>query len=260
MTHWVRFEHSGREGFGALAGGTVTVHEGALFGANSATGTTLPLDAVTLLTPCAPGKMIALWNNFGELAQKLGTTKPAHPLYLIKAPNCHLAHGQAIRRPASYSGKIVYEGELAIVIGRRISDGDTAAAEAAIFGYTCTNDVTAADIINENTSFAQWVRAKSFDTFGAFGPAIATGFDPLQSRLLTVLNGAERQSYALSDMFYKPAEIVAMISRDMTLEPGDVICCGTSVGVGAMKEAENRVEVSIDGIGRLVNTLSQVVK
>lgn len=259
MAHWIRFSKGDNEGFGTLEGSTITVHGGDMFGEATATGATVALGDVRVLTPCKPSKMIALWNNFGQLAEKLGTTKPDHPLYLIKTPNTYLAHDEPIRRPAAYAGKIVYEGELAIVIGKRIANGDAAAAAAAIFGYTCTNDVTAADIINETPSFAQWVRAKSFDTFGVFGPVIATDIDPLQASVRTVLNGAERQNYPLSDMFYPPAEIVARISRDMTLEPGDVICCGTSVGVGVMKEASNRIEVSIEGIGTLSNTFDQAV-
>lgn len=257
MAHWIRFEQGGQEGFGTLAGDRIAVHAGDMLGEHAPTGAALALGEVRVLTPCRPTKMIALWNNFGQLAAKLGTTKPDHPLYLLKAPGSFLAHGQPIRRPASYAGKIVYEGELAIVIGRRISNGGDSDAASAIFGYTCTNDVTAADIISENASFAQWVRAKSFDTFGVFGPVIATGIDPLQSTVRTVLNGAERQNYPLSDMFYPPAEIVARISRDMTLEPGDVICCGTSVGVGVMKEPSNRIEVTIDGIGTLSNSFEQ---
>ena len=263
MAHWVRFarnsDRSGHIGFGTLDGPAIAVHSGDMFGEHGPTGEHVDLASVRLLTPCQPSKMIALWNNYGQLAAKLGTTKPDHPLYFLKAPNSYLAHGEAIRRPAAYAGKIVYEGELAIVVGKRISTGNAAEATAAIFGYTCANDVTAADIISENGSFAQWVRAKSFDTFGVFGPAIVTGIDPLQSSVRTVLNGAERQNYPLADMFYPPAEIVARISQDMTLEPGDVICCGTSVGVGVMKEASNRIEISIDGIGTLSNTFDQTV-
>lgn len=257
MALWIRFDDAGREGFGTLDGNTITVHSGDMFGAHAATGDKVALDKVRVLTPCRPSKMIALWNNFGQLAAKLGTSKPDHPLYLLKAPTSFLAHGEPIRRPAAYAGKIVYEGELAIVIGRRVSNASAAEAASAIFGYTCTNDVTAADIINETPSFAQWVRAKSFDTFGVFGPVIATGIDPLASSVRTVLNGAERQNYPLSDMFYPPAEIVSRISGDMSLEPGDIICCGTSVGVGVMKDASNRIEVTIEGIGTLSNPFDQ---
>ena len=132
-----------------------------------------------------------------------------------------------------------------------------AEAADAIFGYTCINDVTAADLINKNPTFAQWVRAKSFDTFGVFGPVVATGLDPMTLTIKTMLNGEERQNYPVSDMYFPPVTLVALISRDMTLEPGDVIACGTSVGVGVMKEPKNVVEVIIDGIGTLSNRFDQ---
>lgn len=96
-------------------------------------------------------------------------------------------------------------------------------APGCIYGYTCVNDVTAVDIINKDTAFPQWTRAKSFDTFGAFGPAIATDLDPMALRVRTVLNGEERQNYVVSDMFFPPYKLVSLLSRDMTLLPGDVI-------------------------------------
>jgi 2-keto-4-pentenoate hydratase/2-oxohepta-3-ene-1,7-dioic acid hydratase in catechol pathway len=101
-------------------------------------------------------------------------------------------------------------------------------------------------------AFVHWTRAKSFDSFGVFGPAIATGLDPSELRVRAVISGEERQNYPVSDMFFSPAEIVSRISHDMTLEPGDVIACGTSVGAGALNDGDT-VEVVIDGVGRLVN-------
>jgi len=154
--------------------------------------------------------------------------------------------------PASYSGKVVYEGELGVVIGKRATNVSEADAAQYIFGYTCINDVTAAEIIQKDPSFAQWTRAKSFDTFGVFGPVIATDVDPLGLSVKTLLDGKERQNYPVSDMCFKPAQIVSLISRDMTLYPGDVICCGTSVGVGSMKPG-SKIEIVIDGIGTLSN-------
>jgi 2-keto-4-pentenoate hydratase/2-oxohepta-3-ene-1,7-dioic acid hydratase in catechol pathway len=115
------------------------------------------------------------------------------------------------------------------------------------------NDLTASDILNKDASFPQWVRAKSFDGFGPFGPVIATGLRPEDLAVRTVLNGQERQNYPVSDMVFPAARLVSLISRDMTLVPGDLICCGTSVGVGVMKEPTNTVEISIDGIGTLRN-------
>ena len=252
MTRWIRYQEGGSVGFGRLEGDRIAVHEGELFGAARPTGATLPLDRVVALTPTAAGKMIALWNNFHALAAKLGNAVPAEPLYFIKAASSFLATGQTIRAPKSYAGKVIYEGELGIVIGRTARAVSEDEAPRHIFGYTCVNDVTAIDILHRDPSFAQWTRAKSFDTFGVFGPVVATDIDPLRLSVRTVLNGQERQNYPLSDMVFPPARIVSLISQDLTLEPGDVIACGTSIGVGSMKPGSS-VEVSIDGIGTLVN-------
>ena len=208
-------------------------------------------------TPCDASKMVCLWNNFYELATKLAQDPPDEPLYLLKAPSAFLAHGETIRRPKSYFGKVVYEGELGIVIGRRCSAVSEAEAPDHIFGYTCVNDVTAADLINKTPSFPQWTRAKSFDGFGAFGPTITTGLDPMALRVRTILNGEERQNYSLSDMIYSAREAGEPDLARHDLAPGDVIACGTSIGVGTMKEARNTVEVSIEGIGTLSNVFEQ---
>jgi 2-keto-4-pentenoate hydratase/2-oxohepta-3-ene-1,7-dioic acid hydratase in catechol pathway len=252
MAHWIRYSEGGAIGFGRLDGDRIAVHEGDMFASPRPTGKTLALADVTVLTPTAAGKMIGLWNNFRALAAKLGNPMPAEPLYFIKAATSYLATGQTIRKPPSYDGKVIYEGELGIVIGttcRAVSEDE---ASRHIFGYTCVNDVTAIDILNRDASFAQWTRAKSFDTFGVFGPVIAADVDPLRLVVRTVLNEQERQNYPVSDMVFPPAKLVSLVSRDLTLEPGDVIACGTSIGVGSMKPGST-VAVTIDGIGTLVN-------
>ena len=250
--HWIRFERAGQTGFGTLHDGVIQIHEGDMFAGARATSATVPLADVTLLTPCVPTKMIALWNNYHALAAKLNLTAPAEPLYLLKAPNSFLAGGQTIRVPASYPGKVVYEGELGVVIGKRAKHVAETEAGQYIFGYTCINDVTAAELIQKDPTFAQWTRAKSFDGFGVFGPVIATGLDPMTLTVKTFLNGKERQNYPVSDIVFAPAQIVSRISQDMTLMPGDVICCGTSLGVGSMKPG-SKIEIVIDGIGTLSN-------
>ena len=121
-----------------------------------------------------------------------------------------------------------------------------------VFGYTCANDITAMELIARDPSFPQWARAKGFDGFGVFGPVIETDFDPSRAFVRTTVAGRERQNYALADMFFGPAELVSRLSHDMTLEPGDVVLCGTSLGVLPMKPG-SLVEVEIDGIGRLCN-------
>jgi 2-keto-4-pentenoate hydratase/2-oxohepta-3-ene-1,7-dioic acid hydratase in catechol pathway len=252
VAKWVRVVHQGRECFGKLEGDTVRVHSGNMFAGAEATSQAIPLSAAKLLTPVEPGKMIALIENYYELLAKLDHAVPEEPLYFFKGNNSFLAHGEIIRSPRSYGGKVVYEGELGIVIGRRASGVPEGDAARHIFGYTCVNDVTAIEIIPKDPVFAQWTRAKSFDTFGVFGPWIETEVDPGKLTVKTILNGEERQNYPLSDMIFSPAKLVSLISQDMTLEPGDVIACGTSVGVGAMKIGST-VSVVIDGVGTLTN-------
>jgi 2-keto-4-pentenoate hydratase/2-oxohepta-3-ene-1,7-dioic acid hydratase in catechol pathway len=254
---WIRFSRDGREGFGTVDGEAIAVHDGDMFAGAEPTGETVRLAEVALLPPVAPSKIIALWNNFYALAGKLSMPVPPEPLYLMKAPSSVAAPGATIPRPSSYAGKVVYEGELGIVIGRTCSGVSPDEAGDFIFGYTCVNDITAADLIAADPTFAQWVRAKSFDGFGPFGPVVASGIDPSALSIRTVLNGQERQNYPIADMIFQPHELVSRISHDMTLLPGDLICCGTSLGVGTIKEPTNTIEVTIDGIGTLSNGFVQ---
>ncbi|WP_336485841.1 fumarylacetoacetate hydrolase family protein [Methylobacterium nigriterrae] len=251
MTRWIRYRYDGREGFGRLDGETILVHEGDLFGAPVPTGRSLPLAEVRVDLPCRPSKLIALWNNFRSMAEKQNLAHPQAPLFFVKPPNSYAAHGETVAMPEA-AGRVLYEGELGIVIGRRGRDLTPAAAADHIFGYTCLNDVTSLDILRADESFPQWTRSKGLDGFSPFGPVIATDLDPDAARVVVRLDGQERQNYPLSDMIYSPREVVAMISQGLTLEPGDVIACGTSNGAGTIKRGM-RVEVEIAGIGVLEN-------
>lgn len=249
--HWARFAHSGAVGFGTVEDGRIRVHKGDMFDAPQATDEYLSVDDVRLLRPIEPSKVIALWNNFGELSSKLGLSSPPEPLYLLKAPNSFADPDEVIRQPRC-GGKVAYEGELGIVIGRTATAVSVEDALDYVFGYTCGNDVTQADILNRDASFAQWVRAKGFDTFCPMGPVVATGLDADALVVKTILNGTVRQQYPISDMHFSVARLVSLISADMTLNPGDVILCGTSVGIGSMKPG-SEIVVEIEGIGRLCN-------
>jgi 2-keto-4-pentenoate hydratase/2-oxohepta-3-ene-1,7-dioic acid hydratase in catechol pathway len=252
MPLWTRVSHEGRQCFGTVDGETVRLHEGDMLSNPRPTGQSIPLGAAKLLTPTTPSKMVALVDNYRALVAKLNHAVPADPLYFLKANNSFLAGGETIRVPKSYTGKVIYEGELGIVIGKRCTTVSESDAASFIFGYTCINDVTAIDIFGKDPGFAQWTRAKGFDTFGAFGPVIATDVDPAALVVKTILNGQERQNYPLTDVIFAPERLVSLISQDMTLEPGDVIACGTSVGVGSMKPGST-VSIVIDGIGTLTN-------
>ena len=251
VQHWVRYQQASGIGFGTLHGERIHEHRGDMFDAPEPTGRELALREVKLLSPTQPTKVIALWNNFAALGEKLGLAVPAEPLYLLKSPNSFAGPGDVIRQPRS-GGKVVFEGELAVVIGKAASGADQANAMAHVFGYTCANDVTEADILNRDASFTQWVRAKGFDTFCPMGPVVATGLDPATLVVTTTLNDSQRQNYPVSDMRFSVERLVSLISADMTLYPGDVILCGTSIGVGSMKPGSD-VTVEIAGIGALRN-------
>lgn len=252
MAKWMRFEHQGKPGFGLLQGDQVKVYNGDMFNSPAPAGESLSLHQVQVLPPTKPTKIIALWNNYHALGKKLGLDVPPEPLYFIKTNNCILNPGGTIHCPEVYAGKVVFEGEIVIAIGKRARSISEEHAGDYIFGYTIMNDVTAAEILFRDSSFAQWVRAKSFDTFGPFGPVVETEIDPMSCSVVTVLNGDERQNYPVSDIIVPPKKLVSFLSQEMTLEPGDVISVGTSVGVGSMKPGST-VSVTIDGIGSLVN-------
>lgn len=250
---WMRCRlPGGAESLGVLQGDEVLVHEGAHFADARPSGQRVPVAEVQWLTPCVPGKIIGLWNNFRAAAEKNGWAVPAEPLYFLKATSSAAAHLQPIPVPTGYDGRVAYEGELAIVIGKTAKAVSVVDAPSHVWGYTCANDVTALELIGRDPSFPQWARAKSFDGFGAFGPVIETDFDASSAVLRTRVGGRERQNYPLADMIFSPAELVSRLSFDMTLLPGDVILCGTSLGVLPMK-AGTEVEVEIDGIGVLKN-------
>ena len=257
MAKWLRFEQDGQTQFGTLLDGVISIHTGDMFSNPADTVEKAALADVRILMPCTPSKMVCLWNNFRAMTAKMDGEIPEEPLWFLKAPSSYLGPNETIRRPKSHDGPIVYEGEIGIVIAKQCSGVAENDIADYIFGYTCINDVTAGKIISKDKTFAQWARSKSYDTFGVFGPLIATGIDPLTLTIRTILNGDERQNYPVNDMTFPPHKLTSLLSHDMTLMPGDIIACGTSVGVGSMKEPENNIDIIIDGIGTLSNTFVQ---
>ena len=254
MSHWIRFTENNKESFGILDGNDITVYEGNIFNNPIKSNLKLKLEDVTIINPCKPSKMIALWNNYQSLATEKGLSKPNNPLYLNKAISCIIDQGENIIRPKTYNENIFFEGELGIVIGRSCKDIDVSDAKKYIFGYTCINDVTAMDLVKKDPTFDQWTRSKSYDTFGIFGPCITDDIDPMSLTITTTVDGDIKQDYKTSDMFFNVYEIVSYLSNDMTLNPGDIIACGTNSGLGPMVSGET-VTVSVSSIGKVVNQL-----
>ena len=254
MSNWIKFTHNNQEAFGIISGSEVDVYDGDMFDNPSKTNEKFALKDVIVKNPCQPSKMIALWNNYQSLANEKGLTKPKNPLYLNKAISCIIEQGESIIRPKNYDESIFYEGELGIVIGKTCKEVSVSESSDYIFGYTCINDVTAMDLVKKDPTFDQWTRSKSYDTFGIFGPCITSGIDPMSLEITTTVDGEVKQSYKTNDMFFDVFEIVSFLSYDMTLNPGDIIACGTNSGLGPMTSGQT-VTVNVSSIGEVTNKL-----
>lgn len=196
-----------------------------------------------------PSKIVAVGRNYREHAKELGNTAPdEEPILFLKAPSTLISEGDAIVLPPE-SARVDYEGELALVIGRRIKGWPQERWLDALSGVACANDVTARDLQKKD---GQWARAKSFDTFCSVGPKVVPDLDASDLAIETRVNGVVKQSSRTSEMVFSPSFLVAYISRMMTLLPGDIILTGTPVGVGPLA-AGDVVEVSIEKIGVLKN-------
>jgi 2-keto-4-pentenoate hydratase/2-oxohepta-3-ene-1,7-dioic acid hydratase in catechol pathway len=211
-------------------------------------GARFPLGEVRLLAPCTPSKIIGVGRNYADHAAELGNELPKEPLLFLKAPSAlNDPDGDIVYPPQS--ARVDYEGELAVVIGRRCRDVPKAGAADVILGYTVCNDVTARDLQQTD---GQWARAKGFDTFAPLGPCIVTDLDPASLHVRTRLNGVVRQDCPTSKLIFDVPTLVEYISAAFTLEPGDVIATGTPSGIGPMQPGDV-VTVEIEGIGALTN-------
>ena len=208
------------------------------------------LDAVRLLAPVVPSKIVCIGRNYRDHAAELGNEVPQEPLLFLKAPSAVLAANEAIRIPA-LSQRVDFEGELAVVIGKRATKiGAGEDVRPYIRGYTVVNDVTARDL---QKSDGQWSRGKGFDTFCPMGPLVTDEVNPDAGLVVTTkLNGEVKQQGTTKDLIFDVATLLRHITAAMTLLPGDVIPTGTPAGVGPMK-AGDVVEVTVEGIGGLRN-------
>ena len=195
-----------------------------------------------------PSKVIAIGLNYYDHARELKMPVPDHPIMFMKPSTAVIKNGGAIIYPRQ-SKNVHYEGELAIVIGKKARNILKSEAAKYIKGYTCANDVTARDIQNID---GQWTRAKSFDTFCPLGPKIVTDIDPANLNICTRVNGRTKQNSNTKNMIFDVYELVSFVSSVMTLLPGDVIITGTPPGVGPLNVGDT-VEVEIEGIGILKN-------
>lgn len=215
------------------------------------TGESLPLRQCRLLAPAEPSKIVCVGKNYYDHAMEMGDGVPDHPILFMKGPNVLQDPEEPITAP-DFVARVDYEGELAVVVGKRAKNVKARDAKDYILGYTCFNDVTARAVQKED---GQWVRAKSMDTFGPCGPWITDEVDPTDLAITTRLNGQVVQNSRTGLFMHDVFTLIEFISASMTLEPGDLIATGTPAGIGPMKDGD-RVEVEIEGIGVLSNPVS----
>lgn len=209
-------------------------------------GDAVPRRGARLLPAASPTKILCIGRNYRAHAAELGHEVPKEPLVFFKPPSSLLPHGGTVRLPRE-SARVDYEGELALVIGRRARRVAKEDWRDVVFGVTCALDVTARDLQKTD---GQWWRAKGFDTFCPLGPAVETDVDPSTLTLQTFVDGAPRQNGNTADFIFDVGTLIAWTSAAMTLEPGDVILTGTPEGVGPLAAGDALV-VEIEGVGRL---------
>jgi 2-keto-4-pentenoate hydratase/2-oxohepta-3-ene-1,7-dioic acid hydratase in catechol pathway len=205
-----------------------------------------------------PQKIVCIGLNYRDHAEEQGTELPAAPLLFAKWPNTLIGPGEPIVIPP-ITKQLDYEAELGVLIGERVRGVSAENALEAVAGYVCLNDVSARDL---QFSDGQWVRGKSLDTFCPVGPELVAAADvpdPQALKIRAVVNGEVLQDSHTSNMIFSVAEILAHVSRAITLEPGDLIATGTPAGVGAFRdppvwlEPGDEVTIEIEGLGALTN-------
>ena len=212
----------------------------------------MPLAAADLLAPVTPSKIICVGRNYREHVKELGNEMPAEPLLFFKPPSSLQQPGGAVVLPAA-SERVDFEGELALVIGRRTRNLKPEDDWREVLrGYTLANDISARDLQKKDV---QWARAKGFDTFCPVGPMVSDELDlDAGVTIETRVNGELRQQASTLDFIFPVPLLLRYISAAFTLEPGDLILTGTPSGVGPLKPGD-RVEVSVAGLSVLVNTV-----
>jgi len=252
VTKYVRYRYASDARYGILDGDTVQELRGDLFGDRAPTGTSHKLSEVGLLAPCVPGKIMAVGLNYKSHLS--GRPQPAHPEMFYKPVTALQDPEEPIVIPRDATD-VHYEGELVVVIGKRVRNATPQEARGAILGVTCGNDVSERNWQHGAGKDLQWWRAKGCDTFAPLGPAIVTGLDYGNLLLETRLNGASVQKQTTADLIFDCPSIVSWVSGWVTLLPGDIIYTGTPGSTRKLNPGDT-VEVEIQGIGVLRNPVA----
>jgi 2-keto-4-pentenoate hydratase/2-oxohepta-3-ene-1,7-dioic acid hydratase in catechol pathway len=208
---------------------------------------------VTLLAPIEPARIVGVGFNYRSHILETGRALPEIPCLFMKPPTAAIGPAAPILYPRSETDLIVhYEGELAVVVGRKARYLTPDDALAAVLGYTCANDVSERISQRKEMAMGCLLVSKGWDTFCPLGPAIVSGIDPTDAHVTTRVNGEVKQSGSTSDLLFTVVDLLVYLSRSFTLLPGDVILTGSPAGVGPLRPGDV-VEVEIEGIGVLTN-------
>jgi 2-keto-4-pentenoate hydratase/2-oxohepta-3-ene-1,7-dioic acid hydratase in catechol pathway len=252
MPIYARYAFEGQKHYGLVDGEKIHELRGGLFDAASPTGREVGLSHVKLLAPCEPPKILAVGLNYRS---HLGARAvPLIPGIFYKPVSSIQNPGDPIVIPEE-AADVHYEGELVVVIGKKITKASREEAAAAIFGVTCGNDVSDRNWQRGDGKDLQWWRAKGCDTFSPLGPYIVTGAIYGDLALQTRLNGEVVQAQRTSDLIFDIPEVVRFISQWVTLAPGDLIYTGTPGETRRMKPGDV-VEIEIEGVGTLSNPVA----
>lgn len=249
-----RIETQGRVVYALREGELYREMKGDPFSGMEKTERVYSADEVRLLAPVQPSKILAVGKNYAAHAREFDGEPPASPIIFMKPSTCVIGPEETIVRPR-ISQRVDYEGELALVVGKRARNVKPEDFAQYVLGYTILNDVTARDLQRQD---GQWTRGKGFDTFAPIGPVITDEVDPSNLRITTRLNGKTVQDSNTSRFLFSLGEIFSFVTRFTTLLPGDVVTTGTPEGVGGMADGDV-VEVCIEGIGTLRNVVKDEI-
>jgi 2-keto-4-pentenoate hydratase/2-oxohepta-3-ene-1,7-dioic acid hydratase in catechol pathway len=251
VRQFIRYSLNSNAVYGLLEGDIISELDGDLF-QHKSTGTRRKLSEVKLLTPCAPRQIIAVGRNYKSHLE--GRPTPSRPEMFYKPISSLQDPDGPIVLPPD-AANTHSEGELVLVMGRRLHRASREEAQAAIFGVTCGNDVSERNWQNGPDKDIQWWRAKGSDTFSPLGPAIVTDLDYASLRLTTRMNGEVVQDQSTADLIFDCPTVLSFVSQYVTLEPGDVIYTGTPGSTRKMKPGDI-IEIEIENIGILRNPVA----
>ena len=257
MQRFFRIDYHGRARYVLEQEGGWRLIEGDIFGQYAA-GESIASDGRRLLAPVMPSKIVCVGLNYKDHAAEVKKPLPAEPLIFIKPSTSVVGPGEPIVLPGNV-GRVDHEAELAVVIGRRATRVPEDEAHEYILGLTCVNDVTARDL---QVQGAGYTRAKGFDTFAPVGPCIARGIDYSSRDGLAVegwVNGTKRQSSSTRELIFGINRLIAYISTNMTLLPGDIISTGTPAGIGPLSDGDT-VTIRVEGVGELTNPVRSAAR